>query len=240
MRILKYAVITVSLPFLLGSSCPTNEPPLPPTLASPEITSIAISYQHIRDSYYPAVHLQWQAPDTDSVSVNSYTVIRMADTSSTFGIIIHGIPDSITDYFDLIDKIPMPGVTHFSQILYRVIAIDSLGRPSDTSLTDTVILYNPPKLVYPLASLDIREFRWSISGYGGPYTTYMILEDSLGAYWQSTPVTSYVSDNEMEHSVTPPDTIHSGTYEWVVKADVPYPVPGTVAGSIAMGQINVP
>jgi hypothetical protein len=241
---------------LLGASCPTREELLPPTLGAPSVTTTAIVGHQVPDgysdySYSPCVHLAWQAPDTASIGVTEYTILRKAGPDSLYRVLVHDIPANVLDFFDPVDNlVPKTfGVTDTVPVLYQVYATDSLGRTGDTSAPALVVLWHEAKLTVPAENDTVRSpvFGWTVSNVPTGYYTYMFLWDSTGLVWQSTKPTSssFTADTYVDpFSATVPDSVlrrASGRLcFWGAKIDVINPIQSTATGSVTIGKCYVP
>lgn len=232
---------------LMGSTCPTYEPPPPPVPGAPVITHTEITGYLSPSSRMvrPAVHLRWMPSPADSIGIQSFTILRRTGDDSSFSTLRRSIPRDITRYHDITDGITVAEGTYLP-VYYRVFAVDSLGRNGDTSAVDTVELANPARLMSPLDTLRDPVFKWAIMGTMSVFYTYMCLWDSLGLRWQS-PLPSeptFLSDYQVDStSVRLPDSLiplHQGTYFWGAKMDILNGRRTITTGSMAIGSFYVP
>jgi hypothetical protein len=229
MRIIKFSASCFVFFFLLGSSCPSPESFPEPPLSAPAFSSaelVAVKF----NTYRPALHLTWKPPVGGSLSVREFVILQKSMDSSVFSILVRSIPDSITEYYDNLDRIAFPQAWDFTTLQYRIFAIDTLGRPGDTSAIDSVVLAWPPNILWPMDKDSVRpdSLVWSVYGVEMGYFTYVYLySDSAGLIWQSprpnTP--TYSSHDGIDHIVVPlPGSLllsSGATYFWAVKVEMP-------------------
>jgi hypothetical protein len=229
---------------VLGSSCPSPVSFPPPPLSAPSFSTSELVAKKF-DTYRPAIHLAWKLPSTDSLPIREFVILQRSLDSNAFSILVRSIPDSITEYYDDLDRVAFPQEWDVTTMQYRIFAIDSLGRSGDTSAIDSVAIAWSPALVWPAEGDTIRadSLAWSVRGVEMGYFTYVSLySDSAGLIWKSpipdTP--TYSSHDGLDHfAVTLPKTLplsSGASYSWAVKVDMPT-VP---ASSIAIGRFYVP
>jgi hypothetical protein len=244
MRIIKLSAACFASFILLGLSCPSPESFPRPPLSAPAFSGAELTVVKF-DTYRPAVHLRWKAPASDSLAVREFVILQKSVDSSVFSILVKSIPDSITDYYDNLDRIVFPQARDFTTLQYRIYAIDALGRPGDTSAIDSVVLAWPPNMLWPTDKDSVRpdSLVWVVQGVEMGYFTYVSLySDSAGLIWKSprpdTP--TYSTENSYDHIVVPlPGSLSllSGTtYYWAVNVEIPT----GQAWSIAVGRFYVP
>lgn len=176
---------------LLAVSCPNEFTPLPPSLKAPKLATMELSAVRTGSGaalqYHPAVRITWTAPDQDSVRVQYYSLLRSAvsGTDTAFTVVTHSIPAGVTETYDRIDRIIPPKELHQKRIFYRIVAIDSLDRPGDTSAVDTFVLAHPAQLTSPRDTLFINLFRWTVAKVPAGYREQMTLWGDNGAVWES-------------------------------------------------------
>jgi hypothetical protein len=182
-------------------------------------------------SYHGAVHMQWALTNSDSLPIKEFVILRKKQSDSAFGVMHHGIPDSVSDDYDIIDEKDLPQEQLFGNpyitIRYRIFSIDTLGRPGDTSVVDSILLTWTPTAVYPVDTLKDNIFKWWTRGYQGGYFAYMILwSDASGLLWTSPkpPEPTYGSVIEDTFSVRLPSPLYPlspGKYYYGVKVEIP-------------------
>ena len=158
----------------------------PPPLSPPEITAIDLTEARLSGSWREAIHLQWEAPSTDSIAIRSYTIIRRTDNDSSFDVFSRsqGIPSSIDTFNDDIKPIGFPDADYFS-VRYRIFAVDSLGRSGDTSAVCSLYLARQP--VIDTIDLAKSSFRWFSQFIQGSVETYIKIWNASGAAVFSSP-----------------------------------------------------
>jgi hypothetical protein len=244
MRVAKLLSTLAAACILLGSSCPSPVSFPPPPLSAPSFTSADLVAAKF-DTYRPAVHLAWKPPHTDSLGIREFVILQKAIDSSDFTVLVRSIPDSITQYDDNLDRIAFPQAWDIKTMQYRIFAIDTLGRPGDTSAIDSVAIAWPPNLLWPADGDSVRpdSLVWSVHGVMMGYFTYAFLySDSAGLIWKSprpdTP--SYSSHDGIDHIlVRLPDTLQLPSrmkYFWAVEVEIPT---GS-ASSLAISRFYVP
>jgi len=225
-----FVALTCFFPvFFLGSSCPSPEQFPPPPLSAPAFIGKDLTAAKF-DVFRPAIHLTWKAPSADSVAIREYVILSRSDDSAGFATIVRSIPDTVFDYYDNIDRIAVPAQNEIKPVYYRIFAIDTLGRNSDTSSIDSVMLSWPPKPLFPLMSDSMQpdSVVFTLTGVMGGYFPYIFLcSDSLGIFWKSpkpdTPTYSY-ADKTDRFIVNIPKNIsfmRGSFYYWAVKVEIP-------------------
>jgi hypothetical protein len=215
--------------FLLGLSCPTPESFPPPPLSAPVFsgdTLIAAKF----DTYRPSVHLTWKEPRSDSLSIREFVILQNSSDSGGFSILVRSIPDTITEFYDNLDRIVFPQPWDFRTIKYRIFAIDTLGRSGDTSGIDSVALAWPPVLLRPADNDSVLpdSLAWSVSGVMSGFFTYVYLySDDSGLVWKSprpdTPIYSNHDKTDFFATALPPSLslTRGASYYWAVKVEIP-------------------
>jgi hypothetical protein len=182
-------------------------------------------------AYQGAVHLQWAVANSDSFPVKEFVILRKKQSDSAFGVMHHGIPDSVSNDYDIIDPKDLPQEQLFGSpytcIRYRIFAIDTFGRSGDTSAVDSILLTWTPMTVYPTDTLKENIFKWSTRGYQGGYFAYMILwNDTAGLLWTSPKPSepTYGSVTADSFSAQLPFALYplnTGKYYYGVKVEIP-------------------
>lgn len=183
MRALRVGALCALVALLLGSSCPTDVPPLPQTLGAPGIDSVTVGAFFRGTQLTEAIHIVWHAPESESIPILNYSIFRKLPGDSTFRLLQHSRPATMPYYYDWIgnEGLVFPHERH-SIVSYRVLAYDSLGRAGDTSAVDTVGLAAQPQLDSTSSCLG-----WTIAGYTMAFTTFCRVWDHVGIIWQSPP-----------------------------------------------------
>jgi hypothetical protein len=183
--------------------------------------------------YKAAVHIQWALGNTDSLPVKEFKILKKRPADSAFSEMNYGsgIPDSVFDNYDVIDAKDLPQEQLFGNpftcVRYRIFSIDTLDRPGDTSVVDSILLTWTPTTVYPIDTLKDNIFRWWTRGYQGGYFSYMVLwSEANGLLWTSPkpPEPTYGTVIEDTFSVKLPSTLYplnSGKYYYGVKVEIP-------------------
>jgi hypothetical protein len=154
----------------------------PPRLGAPEITELYVGEARLTLAWREAIRLRWKAPLTDSIGIRSYSILRKTDTDSLFDIFAgsQAIPSSFDTFYDKIDgkSIAFPDAD-YRLIQYRILAIDSIGRLSDTSAACSLYLACQPVV----DTVDIKKafFRWHSQFIQGSVATTIKLWDETGS-----------------------------------------------------------
>jgi hypothetical protein len=243
MRIIKIPFVLFCAVFCLGLSCPSPEAFPPPPLSAPVFSNTTLTAARF-DTYRPAVHLVWKAPNSDSLSIHEFVILEKSSDSGVFSVLVRSIPDSITDYFDNLDRIVFPQHWDTKTIQYRIFAIDTLGRSGDTSAIDSFSLSWPPGIIRPADADTVRPdtLVWTVFGVMNGYFSYACLySDSGGCIWQSPrpdlPVYSNHDKTDRFTAVVPQSVplTSGGTYYWAAMVEIPT---GS-ASSIALSRFYV-
>ena len=156
-------------PLLLGSSCPTEEPPLPPPPDAPAFTGHSIVVEKVNDAYAELVYLQWQPPANASVEISEYQIIQhlpfdtSIDTLGLFPTNTQLLPAERNYAYQLTEDVRQ--YAHGGEVInlfYQILAIDIYGRQSDTSANYSVQLFKNASMIYPRDSLGENRFEWEI------------------------------------------------------------------------------
>ncbi len=209
---------------LNGSTCATVDPPPPDPLAAPQIIKSGIYCAPSSSGFREMIHLQWEKPDRDDISISEYRVIRRVqgdDIGYSFK-----IPPQASDFFDPTDELDVSRLQTQS-IYYQLYAVDHLERQSDTSIICTVSLAPSVRLISPSNILKENRFEWSIYNVAQTCLSELFLYRGDLLLWQSGPVGGYHligSDREKTLSVSLPDSVYvslkDANFEWAVKLQV--------------------
>ncbi len=146
MCIKKLFIAQVSLLLSLFFCIPVDSPRQPrleaPQLSFGSMTAMADPTEGLTES----VHLVWTIT-ADRSEVGSFTLLRRFTTDSLFNVFTGSrlIPADTTDFYDDLHGYTFPDHGADS-IFYRLLAIDTLGRFSDTSEICTVAIAPQPEL----------------------------------------------------------------------------------------------
>lgn len=154
----------------------------PPRLGPPEITEVHVCEARLTLAWREAICLRWKAPLTDSIGIRSYSILRKTDTDTLFDIFAGSqiIPSSFDTFYDKIDgkSLGFPNAD-YRLIQYRIIAIDSLGRLSDTSAVCSLYLACQP--VLDTVDIGKSSFRWHSQYIQGSVASHIKLWDKTGS-----------------------------------------------------------
>jgi len=159
----------------------------------------------------------------------------------------HSRPDSLVYRYDdpvSVSALGFPA-SGYKSVYYRVLVVDSLGRPSDTSAVDSLFLAVPPFLSSPVDGAVGKNlvFSWEVTGHRPGYLTQCIIYSDTGIVAtgpQSGPwfddVNSSRSFSFSAANIIPP--LESGSYGWGVLVSVQNPAVRTA--SLAARDFYVP
>jgi hypothetical protein len=166
--------------------CQPFDPITPPRLSAPDITIIRVGEARLFSSYREAIHIEWRTPVNDSAGIRSFSIIRKTENDSVFDLFTRsqGIPPSIDSFNDDIKPIGFPNEGYLL-VKYRIFAIDTLGRPGDTSAICSLFLARQPQL--DTIDLPRSSFRWHSQFIQGSVATYMNLWNKDGSVTWSSP-----------------------------------------------------
>ena len=231
----------------IASTCPASDPFPPPTIQAPSFTSRDVTGIKSGGAYQAAIHMQWTLTNSDSLPIREFVILRKKQSDSAFGILHHGIPDSVFNDYDVINPKDLPQDQLFgspyTSIRYRIFAIDTFGRSGDTSAQDSALLTWTPTDVYPVDTLKENLFKWSTRSYQGGYISYMLLwgDAAEGLLWTSPkpPEPTYGTVSEDSFSVQLPSSLYplpTGKYYYGVKVEFP----GADVESIVIREFYAP
>lgn len=233
-RLLKTSVAVLAV-FLFV--CQYYAPITPLRLKQPSITKLVLSEAKF-STYHEAVHIEWSPPPADSIAVRSYTLLRKTYNDSLFDAFKHGIPDSIVSFNDDLMPIGFP-LSGYNLIVYKVFAIDTLGRAGDTSVACSLYLAPQPELT----TLDTatRCFGWFSRNIQGSVTSHIKLWNSTGdSLWTSPRVEELGSENDqVPFSACLPDSLKPllpGIWYFAIFLEAN----GSLYQSMKVGPFNVP
>ncbi|MDG5814935.1 hypothetical protein QA601_07600 [Chitinispirillales bacterium ANBcel5] len=191
----RYSMCVVTSLLLLGSVCPTFEPPPPPPLSQPFITDIELKEFRNSGQFVEAAYVQWSPPMDSSLNATSYTLLKKTTADSLFDILSENIPSHITEYYDRLSEADFPSI-HYDTIFYKVFATDSLGRRGDTSSPCSLILAPQPSFTsYDTTSGRIN---WSMLGIQGALDSWVkIWNDEETKTWKNEKITRFSGENDI-------------------------------------------
>jgi hypothetical protein len=224
-RVIARLLLCLPCLLLLGLTCPSPEPFPPPPPAAPLFSTIEVAAFKF-DTYRPAVHLHWQMPANDSLAIHEFVILQKTPDDSDYSVLVRSIPDSVFDFYEALDNITLPGIFSYKTVLFRMYAVDMLGRTGDTAATDSIVLLWPPQLLVDTLRGD--SLAWSVSSVqAGFFTTMYLYSDSIGLVWKNprpdTP--SFLTDGQtmiftqkIPSSLLP---LSAGVYYWAAKIEAP-------------------
>ena len=228
MRLRLIALLGIGSCILLGASCPTSDPFPRPVVGAPSIAALEMTAIKISDAYRAAVHLYWNLPQGDAQAIREVVILRKKQgIDSAYDVFHYGIPDSVHDDYDVLNPKDFPTQGNFTLVWYRMYAIDTLGRPGDTSAPDSLQLCWPPLPQSPLDTLRKNRFAWQTVRYLAGYFTYMFLwNDARGLIWASPKPSepSYGHETADSFFVRLPDSLYPltpGAYWYGAKVEIP-------------------
>jgi hypothetical protein len=210
---------------------------------APSFATIEVTALKWGGEYSTVVRFQWDMAGRDSLPVDHFIILRKKQSSDTaFNEGILDIPDSVSEYWDKLIPSDFPRQGTYTNIWYRIFAVDTQGRSGDTSAPDSVQLSWPPSITAPVDTLRNGLFKWSTVLYlGGYYTSLYLWSDSLGFLWKSLPPAEPTYGHETADSQflvlpSPPAPLAAGRYFCGVKVEIP----GANIQSMALRQFYVP
>jgi hypothetical protein len=228
MRIRSIMLLTAASSMLMAGSCPTSDPFIGAHVKAPYFSSMELTGIKSSDAIRIAVHIQWKLPGRDTCPVREFVILRKKDAADSVFTVMHfGIPDSISDDYDILlaNEIPDQGV--YGKIWYKIFTIDTSGNSGDTSDADSIRICWPPRFGYPADTLQKNEFKWYTIQYMAGYFTYMYLWNADGSLkWTSNKPSepSYGHESLDSFSTYLPDSMYpltSGNYWYGLKVEIP-------------------
>ena len=240
------------VPLLLGGSCPTPDGPLPPVLNAPSFLEGSVVLKKINNEFAELVYLQWEPPDTDSVSVSEYVIIQhlpfdtAVDTLGIFSGEPERLPPTRTFAYQYTEDVRRYASGEILLLYYQIFAIDNFGRPGDTSAQFGVYLLKNAVLKKPIDTLKENLFIWEVP----PITDEIYTNMSIWNVFDTLPV--YTSDTidyfgspfdpvTMTKSI-PSFPLQAGEYSWTVwmRKLLVLPESAPYAISYTTGKFSVP
>jgi hypothetical protein len=227
--------------FLLAlCACQPSDTVTPPRCASPAFTAVYLTEAKFSGVWREAVHLAWTPPQTDSIAIRSFSLLRKTADDSTFDLFTRsqGIPDSITVFNDDVTPIGFPS-DGYTLVSYKIFATDTLGRPGDTS--DAFSLYLAPQPQLDTLNRSNWCFRWHSSRIQGSVSSLLGLwNDAATIRWQSAATEDYGSaDYPLYFDACLPDSLRplaQGTWYYALYLEAM----GPEHLSMKVGSFNVP
>ena len=204
--------------------CITNEGERPAPLLPPTFDSYGVNFKDSSsDSLVESVSLHWSNNRDNKISTISYTLLRYLDTTSNHQI-IKNIPSTIRSFYDQIAPLIDDSLRETTQFIrYKIIPIDSLYRPGDTSVACTVNVAPSVQITSPgfyvADSSNLTKFTWTIHPIQNEIATSVTLLKSDSAIWQSQTNNYFTGGNSKSVEATLPDSIlplSTGLYYWYV------------------------
>jgi len=234
MRIFLICIFQICL-ILIGTACIPDNVIMPPRLKKPIITKAkfdAVKLPSIGD-YSEALHLSWTPPPTDSNAISAFVLLKRVPGDTIFEHYAN-IPPDTSDFYEAVDRTNFP-IEDYDSLCFRLYALDTLGRPGDTS--ETYILYTVPQ---PLTDTIANGcFKWRERGVFSSVISYMKLwNDSLKIHWTSDKYDAFPPvEKDAEYSACIPDSLLAirkikWYYCFYIEASERY--------SILMGTLDVP
>lgn len=219
--------------------CQSYGPVTPPRPGAPRFTDIRLSEARLYGSFREAIRVTWRKPAEDSIGIRSYTLLRKTDADSVFDVFPRspGIPADVDTFFDDLTRIGFQG-SAFSLVKYRIFAVDSLGRRSDTAAACSLYIANQPFVV----PADTATWCFSWKTYiNGSVTCHLKLWDTGGAcVWTSASQEGFGNDNfPYPFTACLPDSLrplHTGTWYYAIYLFVM----GSQRQSLKVDSVNAP
>jgi hypothetical protein len=233
-RLLKTSVAALAA-FLFV--CQYYAPITPLRLKQPAMTKPFLSEAKF-STYREAIRIGWVAPSADSIAIRSYTLLRKTYNDSLFDVCSHGIPDTITFFNDDLTLTGFPADGYFL-VMYKVFAIDTLGRAGDTSAACSLYIAPQPELT----TLDTTTwcFGWLSHSIQGSVTSHLKLWNAAGNFSWNSPRTEELGSEStpVPFSACLPDSLKplpSGAVYFAIFLEAN----GSLYQSMKVGSFNVP
>jgi hypothetical protein len=231
-----YLILLFPICFILfGSTCILDNIIMPPKLKGPVITKAnfeAVKLPGIGD-YTEALHVSWTPPPTDSNAISAFVLLKRAPGDTIFEQHANIPPDTL-DFYEAVDRMNFPS-EGYDSMFFRLYALDTLGRPGDTS--EICTLYTVPQPA--LDTIANGCFKWRERGVFSAVMSYMKLwNDSLKIHWTSDKYDAFPPvEKDAEYSACIPDSLLAirkikWYYSIYIEASERY--------SILMGTLDVP
>jgi hypothetical protein len=163
-------------------------------------------------------------------------------SDSAFTVVRYGIPDTVTECYDILAPEDFPSQGDYAKRWYRIFAIDSSGRPGDTSAPDSIRICWPPRPSSSGDTLRQNSFKWYTIQYMAGYFTYLFLwSHSRGLIWTSPRPSepSYGHETLDSFYVSLPSSLYPlerGAYSYGLKVEMP----GENIQSLAVQEFYAP
>lgn len=220
---------------LIGPSCIIDNIIMPPKLKEPIISKAnfdAVNLPSIGD-YTEALHVSWTPPPTDSNAISAFVLLKRVPGDTVFEQYAN-IPPDMSDFYEAVDRSNFP-LEGYDSIFFRVYALDTLGRPGDTS--EIYTLYTVPQPL--LDTITKGCFKWRERGVFSGVVSYMKLwNDSLKIQWESDRYDEFppVEKDAIYNTCIPDSLLAIRKIKWYyclyIEASERY--------SILMGTLDVP
>ena len=190
------------------------------------------------DGYRESVHLSWTFATEDDQALHSFTLLRKLAADSVFDVFSRSreIPADTTNFFDELENqiFPHSGI---DSVQYRILAVDSFGRTSDTSAICTFLL--APRPVFTSFDAPSGCLSWESWIRGGCTSWCMVWSDDAGGRsWTSPRRDEFpFTDEPARFSACLPDTMRvPGGGRWFYALNIR----ANEAYSLTIGEIDVP
>ncbi len=135
------------------------------------------------EGYREAIHLSWTYGEGRQ-PVHTYTLLRRFSSDSVFDVFSRSrqIPGDTLNFYDILENrtFPQSGV---DSVQYRILAVDTLGRSSDTSEACTFLL--APQPVFTSCDPSSRCCNWESWIRGGCTSWAVVFPAGEGQKWTS-------------------------------------------------------
>lgn len=225
MRLLaKWLYLSTLLPFLLGSSCPTEDPPPPPRLKAPYFTfQDIVAKPDYNNQYQETILLKWNVDSTDTISPIYYCLIRTTSVDSNPSIKTNIPTNLINGYLDPIHPLGL-SIIYEEFVYYRIFTIDSLWRSGDTSAICTVSVAREVIILHPGDTITntpgSEKFTWLVPQIQqGPSHSFISIWKNDSIQWTSDAEKIYTGGGSQKVNRLLPDSLsplNSGVYYWGV------------------------
>jgi len=210
--------IAAILPVCLGAICDPIPAP-PATLSSPVFTGYDVVSRIYDGEHQEMIVVQWEPDSTDTVSVVSYQMLRRGE-ADTFATPIRDIAGTVRELFDpTVNFVESAKRENEYNVFYWIFALDSLGRPGDTSPACTVSLARFVKQLQPLDTFQNEPFRWQVPPIFNRTMSFVTLWRGDSVLWTSDTMLEYTGGGVPPFEKSLPGNfppLPPGTYFWGV------------------------
>lgn len=180
-----HGLSVVALLVLYFCSCFPVDPRPERLSGSPELTCGGmVPVADPVDGYRESIQLSWTFDTDEDQALHSFTLLRKLAGDSVFDVFPRSreIPVDTSHFFDELENqvFPRSGI---DSVKYRILAVDSFGRTSDTSSVCTFLL--APRPVFTSFDASARCLAWESWIRGGSTSWCVVWSDDADRSWTS-------------------------------------------------------